>query len=34
MSGYYETDRPEVAGFKHVERRVAEEWAADLFRRE
>jgi ribosomal protein L11 methyltransferase len=33
-SGYYETDRPEVAAFRHVERRVQEQWAADLFRRE
>ena len=33
-SGYYGTDRPEVAGFGHVERRVQEQWAADLFRRE
>ena len=33
-SGYYETDRPEPAGFRHVERRMQEQWAADLFRRE
>ena len=33
-SGYYERDRPAVAGFEHAERRVQEEWAADLFRRE
>jgi ribosomal protein L11 methyltransferase len=33
-SGYYETDRPEVAGFAHAERLVKEQWAADLFRRE
>ncbi len=33
-SGYYERDRPAVAGFEHVERRVQEEWAADVFRRE
>jgi len=33
-SGYHETDRPEAAGFRRVERRVLERWAADLFRRE
>jgi ribosomal protein L11 methyltransferase len=33
-SGYYERDRPAVAGFGHVERRVQKEWAADLFGRE
>ncbi len=33
-SGYYEPDRPAVAGFGHVERRVQDEWAADVFRRE
>jgi len=33
-SGYYETDRPTIAGFGHVERRAQEQWAADLFRRE
>ncbi len=33
-SGYYESDRPAVAGFGHVKRRVKEQWAADLFRRE
>jgi ribosomal protein L11 methyltransferase len=33
-SGYYVRDRPAVAGFGHVERRVQEEWAADLFGRE
>ena len=33
-SGYYEADLAEVAGFRHVERRVQEQWAADLFRRE
>ena len=33
-SGYYESDRPSVAGFAHVERVVKEQWAADTFRRE
>jgi ribosomal protein L11 methyltransferase len=33
-SGYYETDRPAVAGFAHADRLVKEQWAADLFRRE
>lgn len=33
-SGYYESDRPLVAGFAHVERLVQERWAADVFRRE
>jgi ribosomal protein L11 methyltransferase len=33
-SGYYETDTPEIAGLRHVERRVLEQWAADVFRRE
>ena len=33
-SGYYERDRPAVAGFEHVERRVQEGWAADVSRRE
>jgi ribosomal protein L11 methyltransferase len=33
-SGYYESDRPVVAGFAHVERLVKERWAADVFRRE
>jgi ribosomal protein L11 methyltransferase len=33
-SGYYETDRPAVSGFRHAERRVQEQWAADVFRRE
>ena len=30
-SGYFETDRPEIAGLRHVERRTLEQWAADLF---
>ena len=33
-SGYYESDRPGVAGFAHVDRLVKERWAADLFTRE
>ncbi len=33
-SGYYESDRPVIAGFAHVERLVKERWAADVFRRE
>jgi ribosomal protein L11 methyltransferase len=33
-SGYYASDRMAVVGFAHVERRVKEEWAADLLRRE
>ena len=33
-SGYYESDRPVVAGFAHVDRLVKERWAADLFTRE
>jgi ribosomal protein L11 methyltransferase len=33
-SGYYETDRPDVPAFRHVERRIQEQWAADLFRPE
>jgi ribosomal protein L11 methyltransferase len=33
-SGYFETDRPVVAGFAHVDRLVKERWAADLFTRE
>ena len=33
-SGYYESDRPVVAGFAHVDRLVKERWAADVFRRE
>ena len=33
-SGYYESDRPVVAGFAHVDRLAKERWAADVFRRE
>jgi ribosomal protein L11 methylase PrmA len=33
-SGYYESHRPGVAGFAHVDRLVKERWAADLFTRE
>jgi ribosomal protein L11 methyltransferase len=33
-SGYLESQRPRVAGFAPEDRRVAEGWAADLFRRE
>jgi hypothetical protein len=33
-SGYYEVDRPAVAGFVHVDRHTQADWAADLFRRE
>jgi len=33
-SGYYESDRPVVAGFAHADRLVKERWAADLFTRE
>ena len=33
-SGYYESDRPVVAGFAHVDRLLKERWAADLFTRE
>ena len=33
-SGYYESERPDVPRFEHVERRVQEQWAADVFRRE
>jgi ribosomal protein L11 methyltransferase len=33
-SGYLASNKPEVSGFAHVERRVQAEWAADLFRRE
>jgi ribosomal protein L11 methyltransferase len=33
-SGYYEPDRPAVAGFEQVDRRTKAHWAADLFRRE
>jgi len=33
-SGYYECDRPVVAGFAHVDRLVKQRWAADMFTRE
>lgn len=33
-SGYYERDRPELPGFRHLSRRAQEDWAADLFARE
>jgi ribosomal protein L11 methyltransferase len=33
-SGYYESDRPAVAGFERVNRRAKAHWAADLFGRE
>jgi ribosomal protein L11 methyltransferase len=33
-SGYYETDRPAIAGFGHLDRLAKEEWAADVFGRE
>ena len=33
-SGYYERDRPAIAGFGHLERLAKEEWAADVFGRE
>jgi ribosomal protein L11 methyltransferase len=33
-SGYYESDRPRLAGFRHLDRRTEEHWAADLFVRE
>jgi len=32
-SGYLESERPALAGFDAVERRVLQGWAADLFRR-
>jgi ribosomal protein L11 methyltransferase len=31
-SGYLDRDRPDVAGWKHVDRREADGWAADLLR--
>lgn len=34
MSGYYESDRPALAGFRHLDRRTEDQWAADLFARE
>ena len=33
-SGYYESDRPDFAGFVHAARRTEAAWAADLFRRQ
>jgi hypothetical protein len=30
-SGYLASERPALAGWKHVERRAAEGWAADLY---
>jgi ribosomal protein L11 methyltransferase len=33
-SGYLESDRPELEGFRAAERRIADGWAADLFLRE
>jgi len=33
-SGYLERDHPRLGGWRHVERRVAGEWAADRFGRE
>jgi ribosomal protein L11 methyltransferase len=33
-SGYYEDERPDIAGFAHAARRVESRWAADLFTRE
>jgi ribosomal protein L11 methyltransferase len=33
-SGYLEVDLPALAGFRPRDRRVAEGWAADLYRRE
>jgi len=33
-SGYYASEAPSLAGFRHTERRTMEEWAADLFARE
>ena len=33
-SGYYETERPTLAGFRPRRRLVEEKWAADLFERE
>jgi ribosomal protein L11 methyltransferase len=34
VSGYAESEQPDLAGFRRVERRVADGWAADLLRRE
>ena len=33
-SGYLLSDRPELAGWAHVERRVLDGWAADVLRRD
>jgi ribosomal protein L11 methyltransferase len=33
-SGYFESEPPELSGFRHRERRVEDGWAADLFRAE
>jgi ribosomal protein L11 methyltransferase len=33
-SGYYESDRPALSGFRHLDRRTGQHWAADLFVRE
>jgi hypothetical protein len=33
-SGYLEFDAPMLEGYARVERRTAQGWAADLFRRE
>jgi ribosomal protein L11 methyltransferase len=33
-SGYLESDRPELQGFRASDRRIADGWAADLFLRE
>jgi ribosomal protein L11 methyltransferase len=33
-SGYYEIDRPDLAGFVHAARRTEAGWAADVFRRQ
>ena len=31
-SGYLDRDTPDLAGWEHADRRVADGWAADLFR--
>ena len=31
-SGYLDRDEPALAGWEHADRRVADGWAADLFR--
>jgi ribosomal protein L11 methyltransferase len=33
-SGYYDSHRPALRGYRHVERRTLESWAADLHERE